>query len=140
VYGSMHVSGSRAAPRTLAPFRCERSPGQASQRFLRQASLQTSEQAWNSALELKSQLSDAVAIQNFPAAARLRDALSTLELSAVQQIELDCVYQLQTGHLEDRKSSLNKLGQLCPVCERTQEMIAECLKEKELTVCVRPIL
>jgi hypothetical protein len=102
---------------------------------LRQASLQTSKQDWESALELKSQLSDAVAMQNFPAAARLRDQLSSLDLSAVQQMELDCVYQLQTGDLEDRKSSLAKLSQLCPVCESTQAMIADCLKERELTVC-----
>jgi hypothetical protein len=132
----MHVSGSRAAPSNLAPFRCERLRGQASQRSCpRQASLQTSEEAWNSALQIKSQLSDAVAIQNFPAAARLRDELTALDLSAVQQMELDCVHQLETGDLVERKHSLAKLRQLCPVCERSQVMIAECLKEQELTVC-----
>ena len=98
------------------------------------SSLQKKEVTWDSALRIKGQLSDAIAIQDFLAAARLRDELADLELSAVQQMELDCVHQLLTGDVDDQKNSLAKLRQLCPVSEQSQAAIAECLKDEQLAV------
>jgi hypothetical protein len=59
--------------------------------------------------------------------------LEAIGLSAVQQVELDCVQQLARGNDDERRQSIKQLAQL-PVCEATQQAVAACLKDEELTV------
>ena len=82
------------------------------------------------------QLADAIAIQNFESAARLRDELDGVKLSAMQLVELDCVHQLATGTEQEQRGSLKKLSQLA-VCDETQESIAKLLKNHDLSVRMR---
>jgi UvrB/uvrC motif len=84
-------------------------------------------------MELKVELSDAVALENFERAARCRDDLTALQLSARQQMELDCVHALRCGNDSQQHDSLRKLAQF-PACEGTQQAIAECLHNEKLAV------
>jgi hypothetical protein len=94
---------------------------------------QTAEDKWDHAIQLKVDLSDAIAIQNFSAAARLRDELESMKLSATQLVELDCVHVLQSGNQLKQRDSLTELAQL-PACEGTQKAIARCLQDQALAV------
>lgn len=59
--------------------------------------------------------------------------LEAIELSALQQMELDCVYQLASGTQEEQLQSLAKLAQL-PICDATQATVASCLQDAALAV------
>lgn len=61
--------------------------------------------------------------------------LEAIGLSAVQQVELDCVQQLARGNHDEQRQSIKQLAQL-PACDATQQAVAACLKDDELTVRV----
>lgn len=102
-------------------------------KFARAQPLDSSATSWERALDIKKRTADAVALQNFEAAAQLRDEYNSLGLSVNQQIELDCVQQLKSSDQAEQRRALQTLSQLA-VDDSTQQAIAELLQDASLVV------
>lgn len=89
---------------------------------------------WQIGRNLQTKLEEAVARQDFDRAAGLRDSLSELELSPLQQLELHHATQLKNGSYHEKLTSLRTLGQLHP-SEETLDLILRALHDEPLAVC-----
>jgi UvrB/uvrC motif len=95
------------------------------------------------AFDLKSDMEDAVAVENFRQAARLRDELSA-QFSPLTQMEVEHAYRLRSNYsVSEKVKSLQALSELQP-CFQSQECIAKCLPNEHLVVssaqCVLPLV
>lgn len=91
------------------------------------------EKKWEIGSTLQKQLKEAVFKEDFEAAARLRDEIKMLNMSPMQQLEMQQVAQLREGTYDEKLASLKTLGQLYPT-EETQALIVDCLHDERLTV------
>jgi UvrB/uvrC motif len=89
------------------------------------------------AFDLKSEMEDAVAVENFSQAARLRDELSA-QFSPLTQMEVEHAYRLKSNYsVSEKVKSLQALAELQP-CFQSQECIAKCLQNEHLVVSSAP--
>jgi hypothetical protein len=94
------------------------------------------EKKWEIGTALQKQLKEAVSEEDYEAAARLRDEMKALNMSPMQQLEMQQVAQLRDGTYDEKLASLKTLGRLYPTDE-TQALIVDLLHDERLTVCAR---
>jgi UvrB/uvrC motif len=88
-------------------------------------------------------MEDAVAVENFSQAARLRDELSA-QFSPLTQMEVEHAYRLKSNcSVSEKVQSMQALSEL-QSCYQSQECIAGCLPNEHLVVssadCVLPLI